>query len=245
MTEPAIEAETGPPPLLALQEIDTHIDQLRHRLGSLPEQARLDAIDARLAEIARGHADATARREDVRREQRRHEDEVAIVEAKIAQVSHQLYDSGITSPKEAEALGADLASIQRRQRDLEDLVIEQMELAEPIDAELDGLSSARAEAEAERAVAQAALDEVAGSVTAELADYVARRDPAAEQLAPGVLGTYEGLRKRLGGIGAARLSGNRCEGCHLAIPSAELEEVRRTPADALAYCPECSRILVR
>ena len=245
MTEPAIEAETGPPPLLALQEIDTHIDQLRHRLGSLPEQARLDAIDARLAEIARGHADATARREDVRREQRRHEDEVAIVEAKIAQVSHQLYDSGITSPKEAEALGADLASIQRRQRDLEDLVIEQMELAEPIDAELDGLSSARAEAEAERAGAQAALDEVAGSVTAELADYVARRDPAAEQLAPGVLGTYEGLRKRLGGIGAARLSGNRCEGCHLAIPSAELEEVRRTPADALAYCPECSRILVR
>ena len=245
MTDPDTPDLPDVPPLLTLQEIDTHVDQLRHRLGSLPEQARLDEIDGRLAELGRRAEDAHGRRDEVRREQKRHEDEVATVEEKIAHVSHQLYDSGITSPKEAEALGADLASLQRRQRDLEDLVIEQMELAEPIDAELAEIDAARAVADGERADAAAALDVVAGSVTTELADFVSRRGPAAEDLPPAVLTTYEGLRRRLGGIGAARLSGNRCEGCHLAIPSAELEEVRRAPADALVYCPECSRILVR
>ena len=53
------------------------------------------------------------------------------------------------------------------------------------------------------------------------------------------------LRRSLGGVGAARLSGARCEGCHLEIPSAELERLRRAPDDAVVNCPECARILVR
>jgi predicted nucleic acid-binding Zn-ribbon protein len=60
-----------------------------------------------------------------------------------------------------------------------------------------------------------------------------------------VVEQYEGLRGRLGGIGAARLSGARCEGCHIQIPSAQLEELRRAPDDEIVNCPECMRILVR
>ena len=31
------------------------------------------------------------------------------------------------------------------------------------------------------------------------------------------------LRAHLGGVGAARLVGDRCDGCHLTLPSVELE----------------------
>ena len=65
---------------------------------------------------------------------------------------------------------------------------------------------------------------------------------AATELA---IAAYELTRTQMGGIGAARLLGNRCEGCHLEIPSAELEAVRRAPEDAVVTCPECGRILVR
>ncbi len=88
------------------------------------------------------------------------------------------------------------------------------------------------------AAAQAELD-------GELAAVVATRAAAAAEVPGDVLGAYEATRSRMGGIGAARLVGNRCEGCHLEIPSAELEEVRRAPEDAVVTCPECLRILVR
>ena len=68
-----------------------------------------------------------------------------------------------------------------------------------------------------------------------------RRPPCPMSCSP----TYEPLRAGLGGVAVARLHGARCEGCHLEIPSAELEEVRRAPADSLVSCPECMRILVR
>ena len=60
-----------------------------------------------------------------------------------------------------------------------------------------------------------------------------------------LVATYAALRPRLGGIAIARLVRNRCDGCHLAIPSAELEVVKKAPADAVVHCPECTRILVR
>ncbi|MGH9139237.1 MAG: C4-type zinc ribbon domain-containing protein [Acidimicrobiales bacterium] len=43
----------------------------------------------------------------------------------------------------------------------------------------------------------------------------------------------------------AKLEGNRCLGCHLALPAAEVEAVRRVPPDEVPTCPECGRLLVR
>ena len=60
-----------------------------------------------------------------------------------------------------------------------------------------------------------------------------------------LVGLRAAARRASGGVAVARLHGARCEGCHLEIPSAELEEVRRAPADAIVSCPECLRILVR
>jgi len=45
-------------------------------------------------------------------------------------------------------------------------------------------------------------------------------------------------------VGAARLVGDRCDGCHLTLPSVEVERIHHLSADALATCPQCDRILV-
>ena len=72
-----------------------------------------------------------------------------------------------------------------------------------------------------------------------------RRVASAANVAGELLSAYEPLRAQLGGVAVARLSGARCEGCHLEIPSAQLEAVRRAPEDSVVSCPECLRILVR
>ena len=55
---------------------------------------------------------------------------------------------------------------------------------------------------------------------------------------------YEVLRSRLGGVGAARLVGDRCDGCHLTLSSVEVERIRRLPPEEFATCAQCDRILV-
>src|SRR2546423_279049 len=81
--------------------------------------------------------------------------------------------------------------------------------------------------------------------TAELAGERAKR-PADEAAVPEALrSTYEQLRKRLGGVGAARLQHGSCSGCHLTLSATELDQLKRQPEDALVYCEQCGRILVR
>ncbi|MGH9281886.1 MAG: zinc ribbon domain-containing protein, partial [Acidimicrobiales bacterium] len=60
-----------------------------------------------------------------------------------------------------------------------------------------------------------------------------------------LLATYEKLRARLGGIGAARLVGPSCTGCHLTLPAQELARIKREALDALILCDQCGRILIR
>jgi predicted nucleic acid-binding Zn-ribbon protein len=46
-------------------------------------------------------------------------------------------------------------------------------------------------------------------------------------------------------VGAARVVGSSCGGCHLTLPATELDRIRRAEPDALVTCDQCGRILVR
>jgi hypothetical protein len=56
---------------------------------------------------------------------------------------------------------------------------------------------------------------------------------------------YEKIRAAQGGVGAAQLHRGRCEGCHLSLDAASLEQLRAAAPDAVVRCEECRRILVR
>jgi len=231
--------------LLVLQDIDTALDQLRHRHRTLPERAALEEARVAQASLDAAVEAAFARLHEVRSAQKAAEDEAATVADKATEVERMLYGGTITAAKELEAYQADLAMLKQRQSNLEEDALERMEEAEPLEDELRRL---RAEAEASASAvagADAALDAAMAEVDAEITEVESRRPEALEPLAPEVVEQYVMLRRSLGGVGAARLSGARCEGCHLEIPSAELERLRRAPEDAVVNCPECARILVR
>jgi hypothetical protein len=59
------------------------------------------------------------------------------------------------------------------------------------------------------------------------------------------LSLYEKIRSTSGGVGAAALRKRRCDGCHLELDPAALNEIRSAPPDAVVRCEECRRILVR
>jgi predicted nucleic acid-binding Zn-ribbon protein len=81
-------------------------------------------------------------------------------------------------------------------------------------------------------------------VAAELDALTTARAAAAADVPDDLLVTYDGLRRHLGGVGAARLVGARCGGCHLTLPATELDQLRHQAPGTLNYCEQCGRILV-
>jgi len=123
--------------------------------------------------------------------------------------------------------------------------IEVMEQIEPHRAALDVIEERIAGIESTLADAAERRDAALAVVDAELAVDEAHRVELAEAVDPGLLATYEELRARLGGVGAAVLDGRRCMGCHIELPSADAQVIRGAPESDVVTCTECGRILIR
>lgn len=231
--------------LLVVQEHDTTIDQLRHRRASLPQLADLARLEGELVALERTLADVTARRDEIARRQRGLEDELAGVESKVKEIEGRLYSGAITIPRELQALQADAESLRRRCSTLEDGVLEAMTEREPLDEQIRSLEATRRGLDEDGSRLRVALAEDEAAIDAQLATEDQARAQAAGGLPLDLARLYEDLRRKLGGVGAARLVQGRCTGCHLTLPATEVDRIRREPPDALIRCDQCGRILVR
>jgi len=230
--------------LLELQNRDTAIDRLRHRRDTLPERTELDAVRTELASVGTWLADATTRRDEVVREERRFDDEARSLEEKAAEVERRMYSGEVTSPRELQLLQADVEQLRRHRGSLEDRELDVMERREALDAEVAGLEGRAQQLEADAARLASALAAAEGEIDSELGEEQAARDELAATVDAALLADYEHCRERARGMGAARLNGNTCQGCHLSIPSVEAERIRKSPPGTVAHCDNCGCILV-
>ena len=119
-----------------------------------------------------------------------------------------------------------------------------MESAEPLDAQIAEVDARLATIGAERDANRTSLAAAQVVIDAEIEGLVGARAALATPIPAGLLDEYERIRAGSGGIGVARLSGATCTGCHLSLAAAEVDAIRRAPADAFNHCPDCGRLLV-
>ena len=231
--------------LLAVQELDVHLTQLRHRLANHPlraEQAQL-ALEQTNGEGQRDEIEG--RRHELDRNLRRLGDEVATIEAKRAKVEGRLYDGTVTATKELLALQDEGANLLERQRRIEDDELELMESLETVGAEADQAVATLADTE-RRVVANAeALTAAIADIEAGIAQTTAARREAAAPIGPELLATYESLLAEFDGAPLARYVGGRCDGCHMQLSAMAVDRLAKAPPDEVVTCEECGRLLVR
>lgn len=232
-------------PLLAVQELDTHLDQLAHRRETLPVRASLAELESEGARIDGLLAEVDERRNLLVREQTKLDDEVESLKVRAAQADKQLYSGTTNNPRELQALQDDIASIQRRIQKVEDDELEIMEALEPVDAERAVLLARRQANDEKAEVLRAELAEGEAEIDTERAALQDQRDTAATEVDSDLWPEYDSLRKRLGGIAIARLVGSACQGCHLALSAVEVDRIRHLGLDDTVHCEECGRLLVR
>src|SRR5919204_468361 len=120
--------------LLTLQTHDTAADRLRHRRATLPERIALAEQAAARLDLEAQLAEATARRDEVAREERRLDDEIRSLEAKAKAEEARMYSGTISSPRELQAMQSDVEQLRRHARQLEDQELEVMERREGAEA---------------------------------------------------------------------------------------------------------------
>lgn len=231
--------------LLEIQEIDTAADRLRHRRATLAERAELEALEQQVAAIEARLVAARARHAVVAERQAKLEAEVAALDRRIGEVDRRLYSGTVSASRELLAMSAEIESMKALRSSLENDALAAMEEAEPLADDVAGLEAQRAAVGDDADRLRDAIAEAEAVIDADVA--------AQEELKAGMVGTvpaplmasYEQLRAKLGGIGAARLVGSSCAGCHLTLPMSELARIKRQPRDELVFCDQCGRILVR
>jgi predicted nucleic acid-binding Zn-ribbon protein len=203
---------------------------------------RLDGlVDALRDGIVRAETEVS----DLGREQARFEREIEQVRARRDRDEARLASGSITASKQLQDLEHEVASLKRRQSDLEDSELEVMERAETAQAALSELTTQREAHVSARAEAEAAAAAGTSEIDAEVEKTTAARAELAATLPPDLLALYERIRASEGGIGAGEIARGRCGGCHLDLMNNEKSAFRAAPPDEVLRHEECNRILVR
>jgi predicted nucleic acid-binding Zn-ribbon protein len=230
--------------LLELQAHDSAIDRLNHRRETLPERARLAELATSLGAVDQLAAERQGELATVSREQARLEDEVEMVRRKAQTEEARAISGRVTSPKELTAIQEEVAALQRRQSVLEDDLLERMERRETLEAELAELATRREGLRGDQAEVVKAHDATLAEIGRELEAQRAARAALEPRIGAQLRTLYEQLRARYGGVGAAALVGNTCQGCRVSLSALELKGLRALPPERVKRCENCRRILV-
>lgn len=231
--------------LLEVQDHDTSLDRLRHQRARLPERAQRAALEERASAIVAQLAGTRARLEEAEQRQAALEADVAVIEHRIRDIEKRMYSGEVSATRDLLAMTAEIEALKSRRSSVEDEAIASIEEAEPLAAEIAVLEDENESLESELGLLRSAIALGEAELDQQAGVEAAARSQAAALVPAELLDTYEKLRSSLGGIGAARLVGTSCSGCHLTLPASEVARLKREPPDALVFCDQCGRILVR
>lgn len=223
--------------LVQLQDIDLSVERVRRRIGEIPTaQAALDqGLTDRSAAVAavkdRMTASQAARREI--------EKELAFVQGRLSKFKDQLM--AVKTNKEYQAMQHEISTAEQNVRTHEDRLLDRMEEAELLAAELKTAESAlkteqmEAALERQRLVAERTeLDRETEALTRARAEIIAKLSPRAIEL-------FDYVAKHRKGLALSEARAGHCTQCHVRLRPQVFNDVRRN--DSLIQCESCSRIL--
>ena len=230
--------------ILELQLLDNEIMQANTKLKSLPEIEQLLHIEKRVTAANDELSVVKTESDQIALELRRGEVDVETVTDRIKKDEARL-SSGNATPKELEQLQHEVETLKKRQESLEEIELEIMIRNDAVIARTNTLSTDLASLQTLKDEISGRLQSATDEINKVIADKNTSRTAVAGKIEKALLDLYEKIRGNGGGVGAAALVGNKCNGCNLAINAVEMDRIKSLAKDELLRCEECRRILVR
>lgn len=223
--------------LVRLQEKDEALDLLRKQLAAMPQQIK--ELERKVADMK---AELEAEQERLQKALMAQREYEAEVEDNIAHVKKsKVRLLSIKSNKEYQALLKEIEDTERSKAENEDRMLAYMEEVERLNQNLKekekDLSTVRQTLDSKRKKIESEITEV----QEELSRAEKEREKIAKALRPELLGRYEHIKARSGGIAVACVENATCSACHLNIPPQMYNELQK--GDSLKFCPHCERFI--
>lgn len=223
--------------LIQLQDLDSAADRARKRLADIPIAQQ--GLDARIASRTAAVTAVKERIAAMQAARRDIEKDLAGVQTRLSKYKGQLME--VKTNKEYQAMQKEMATAEQDVRAHEDRLLERMEEAETLAAELKVVEAALKAEQAAVVGEQKLLDAQRGEVDRELAQLTAARGGISSKLSAEALTLFQRVAHGRKGIAVAEARDGLCTVCHVRLRPQVFNDVRRN--DGLYQCESCTRIL--
>ena len=227
--------------LLELVDLDLSLVRNAGDKAKLLSATAISEANEKVLALSDHLIDARNRVGDLELELKRSENDLELVENRIAKDNQRL--SSTSSAKDAQGIEHELTTLAKRKSELEDTELGIMEVLETVRAELSEAEKAKAAAEQELTRLRSALATNTAELDSARAELSSKRSALVGLIEPELAVAYQ--RKADRNVAAGRLVGRECGACRLSITATNLEEILALPADEIAECPNCQAYLVR
>ena len=223
--------------LFDLQGFELAIERARKALAEIEARLKgneaLERTRARVAEERGALAAVQAQQRDVDLEVRGIVDHVRDLETK-------LYSGGTTSTKELMGFQQDVASLQRRRAEREELLLQVMLQGDEAEETLRSSEAALADEESRWSGERERLEREREQHRLDLTQLGPQHEAAAAVLSAQETAVYRRLQSSRG-TAVARVERGICGGCGISLPSGDLQRARTS--NDLVRCGGCGRVL--
>jgi uncharacterized protein len=223
--------------LIHLQELDLVAERLRRRIADMP--AARAALDARVASRT-ASVDGVKQRVAANQASRRDiEKDLAAVQGRLSKFKNQLME--VKTNKEYQAMQKEISVAEEEVSSQETRMLECMEDADGLAAELKAAEAALKSDKADVAREIGQLDAERADVDRQLQETTGERQALAAKISREALSVFERVAHGRKGLAVAEARDGLCTVCHVRLRPQVFNEVRRN--DSLIQCDSCTRIL--
>ncbi len=224
--------------LFQVQQLDLEMDRLTAEQQALTSALQNDGS------VKKARAEHTLAQRQLTQGLQAQKDAEATLADLVQRLKHhelRLYSGNVTNPKELASIQQEVQYLRTQQARQEETVLEAMESAETLSADVEHKASALSESERAWETTNAAGIAKREQLEARLQELRTQKNAQATSLDAGLLKRYEGMRKTKQGHVVSKVEQNSCQWCRVILTPSELQRVRIS--SELQTCSNCGRIL--
>ena len=223
--------------LIHLQELDLTAERHQRRAADIPQLQA--ALDARLAERTAAVDAVKARIAASQAARREIEKDLAAVQGRLSKFKNQLME--VKTNKEYQAMQKEMSVAEQEISDQETRMLERMEEADGLAAELKSAEAALKTAQAEIVKEREQLEAEKLDVERHLQRTREERTAVAAQVSRETLAIFDRIAHGRKGLAMAEARDGLCTVCHVRLRPQVFNEARRN--ESIIQCDSCTRIL--
>jgi hypothetical protein len=231
----------GQSALLKLSQVDLEIEQIKNEISKAISSKELTDASGKLAEASEEVIAARTVFENLSMEARKADDNLHLVEERIARDLERLNNT--SSPKDAQAMQSEVESLTRRKGELEEVELEILDRLEKSEQQLKNVSSQREEFQNKVSELQESIQGQVDQLKMRGRKLTADRETLVSKIPQDALEKYKALAARQ--IAVGQIQNRACSACRMGLTASTIDSLSTLAEDEIGNCPECLAMIVR